>query len=223
MMNRNEAQDALLSMITTTVPRIVWEELMRGTAWAYRKAALSTRNDGRILPTNARFRAAQERHFFMERVLARVAQDAGGLFSPGFVESNSWAYGLARFGQFGLMQKKVADHKEPPPARFREQVSAANHFVRQGDLFVMDDMHRRHENPVQGVVIHAPMSQNFADDGFAKPAFVRLGVPFGDYSGWVITADVMDLLARYPIAAPARTKPLPQWRINKKTGTGDGK
>lgn len=223
MMNRTEAQDALMSMITSTVPRSVWEELVRGTVWAYREAAMSTRNDGRILPANARFRAAQERHFYMERVLARVAQDTGGVFAPGIVDTNRWVYGLARFGQFGLMQKKVSDHREPPPARFREQISAANHFVRQGDLFFMDGRHKEHGNPVQGVVIHAPESQNFGDDGFGRPAFVRLGVPFGDYSGWVITRDIIDLLANYPVAAPVRKGPQPQWRINKKTGTGENK
>lgn len=221
MIDRLEARDAILEMVAATVPRIAWEELLRGAAWAYREAMVSTRNDTRVLPSHARFRAAQDRHFFMETVLARVAQNSGGMFVPEIVESNRWAYGLARFGQFSLMQKKVGDCREPPPAEFRRQVSSANQFIRQGDLFFMDELHARAEYPVQGVIIHAPQSQRFSDDGFGVPAFIRFGVPFGDYSGWVITIDVADLSASYPVAQPPRKGPTPTWKINTKRGSGD--
>lgn len=221
MMNRMESRQALLRIVTRTVPRMVWEELLRGTAWAYQEAMISTRNDTRVLPSHARFRAAQDWHFFMETVLSQAAKESGGTFVPEMVETNKWAYGLARFGQFGLMQKKVSDCREPPPAEFRRQVSSANAFVRQGDLFFMSEVHETAGQPVHGVIIHTPKSQRFSDDGFGEPSFIRLGVPFGDYSGWVVTMDLSELLANYAAPPAVRRGPLPIWKINKKGGLGD--
>lgn len=213
MLSRVEAREAVLSMITATVPRGIWQGLPGGAAWAYGEAHNSTRNDPRVLTAQARFRAAQDRHFFMETALARVAEENGAWFEPEAVRANEWRYGVLRAGCITLMQKKVDDGREPPPAAFRRQVASANAFVRQADLFYVGEPHSLGGEPIHGIIIHAPESQRFADEGFGKPAFVRLAVPFGDYSGWVLAVDVNEVLARYPDEVRSvRPAPAPVWK-----------
>lgn len=221
MISKPEARAALLAKIVLTVPRGFWRSAIAGTAWAYGEALTSTKNDPRFLPTQGRFRAAQERHFLMETSLAKAIGENGGNFAPEFVASNGWSYGLGKIGQFGVMQKKVGDHREPPPGEFRKQVVAANEFHRTGDLFTIDGCHMTGETPVQGVLIHAPKSPRFPDPRFGEPAFTRFAVPFGDYSGWVIDMELSEILAQYPAEERERKGPKPVWKKDVKKG-GEG-
>ena len=218
MLSKPEAREAILSMIIAHYPQDVWAGLERGTAWAYREAWSSTRDDPRFAktPGQRRFRAPQERHFLMEGALAVAAEQNHLVFAGEVVKTNDWVYGMIRAPGVCIMQKKVRDGREPPPADFRRQVASANTFVRQGDLFVLGDGHIAGEQPIHGILIHTTESQHFTDEGYGRPAFVRLAFPFGDYSGWAAEFTLPELAAAYPSQdeskTPARPKPTPKWR-----------
>jgi hypothetical protein len=218
MLSKPEAREAILNMIVTEYPREVWPSLMRGSDWAYQEAWTSTRDDPRFAKTSGqrRFRAPQERHFLMESMLAEVAAQNRLTFAGEVVKTNEWVYGMIRAPSICIMQKKVRDGREPPPADFRRQVTSANTFIRQSDLFVLGDAHIAGMRPVHGILIHTPESQRFADEGYGRPAFVRLAFAFGDYSGWAATFTLPELAAAYPSQnenkTPAHPKPTPKWR-----------
>lgn len=218
MLSKLQARQAILNLVVTHYPEDTWTALQTGAAWAYQEAWTSTRNDPRFasIPGQRRFRACQERHFLMESSLAELASRVGLPFVGEVVRSNQWVYGMIRTPGLCLMQKRVQSGGEPPPADFRKQIATANSFVRQGELFVLGEAHTIRERPIHGILIHATESQRFTDDGFGRPAFVRLAVPFGDYSGWIATFTIAELIAAYPAKSandgqfPA--KPAPLWK-----------
>lgn len=228
MLSKPEARDAIQAMIVSSYPKDVWIGLQRGTEWAYQEAWISTRDDPRFerTPGQRRFRAPQERHFLMESTLAKTADDYHLTFAGEVVRTNQWVYGMIRTPSVCVMQKKVRDGKEPPPADFREQVMAANTFVRQGDLFVLGDAHVGGTRPIHGILIHTPESQGFTDEGYGRPAFVRLAFPFGDYSGWAASFSLPELVAAYPdvssVEKPSRAKPVPTWKAPDQKDKTDG-
>ena len=227
MLSKPEARQAILNLVVAHYPRATWTAVQRGTAWAYQEAWASTRDDPRFARVEGqrRFRASQERHFLMESSLAEMALQNRLPFAGEVVRTNQWVYGMVHTPGLCLMQKRVQSGREPPPADFRKQIAAANSFTRQSELFVLGDAHTVGERPVHGILIHATESQRFADDGFGRAAFVRLAVPFGDYSGWIETFSMSDLAAAYPSEgtgeAPAVVKPAPVWKKHAQEDTGE--
>jgi len=219
MLSKMQARQAILNLVVAHYPEGTWATLQTGASWAYQEAWASTRHDPRFasIPGQRRFRAGQERHFLMESSLAEMASRVGLPFVGEVMRSNQWVYGMVRTPGLCLMQKRVQNGGEPPPADFRRQIAAANSFVRQGELFVLGEAHTVREQPIHGILIHATESQRFADDGFGRPAFVRLAFPFGDYSGWIATFTLAELTAAYPAKdasneqAPA--KPALTWKV----------
>jgi hypothetical protein len=219
MLSKPEARQAILKLLIASYPKDAWIGMERGTAWAYQEAWSSTREDPRFagIPGHRRFRASQERHFLMESALAQVAAQNSLTFAGEVVRTNQWVYGMIRTPLVCVMQKRVKDGREPPPADFRRQVAAANAFVRQGELFVLGDAHAAGEQPVHGILIHTTESQRFADEGCGRTAFVRLAFPFGDYSGWAATFSLPELIMAYPDQPKPQPRPAPAltWRSDQ--------
>lgn len=216
MLSKPEAREAILELLIENYPKDAWIGIERGAAWAYQEARSSTQEDPRFasIPGHRRFRASQERHFLMENALAQVAAQNDLAFAGEVVRANQWVYGMIRTPSICVMQKRVDDGGEPPPARFRRQVATANAFVRQGELFMLDDVHAAGEQPLHGILIHTAKSQRFADEGYGRVAFLRLAFPFGDYSGWAATFGIPELIMAYPEEAKPqpRPTPAPTWR-----------
>jgi len=200
LLSKPEARLAILDLIIRYYPREIWPTVERNTAGAYYDAWSSTRSDPRFSRTTAqhRFRAPQERHFLMESGLAEAAAQANLTFVEEVVRCNQWVYGMIRTPGICIMQKRVASVGEPPPGDFRRQVADANMFVRQGNLLSLGDAHASGNQPVHGILIHMTESQQFKDDGYGRPALLRLAFPFGDYSGWAAIFSLEELVAAYP-------------------------
>lgn len=200
--------------ITATVPAAVWTGLRDGIAAAYREAHDAAENDPRILPEEARFKAAQDRHLFVEYTLAKVARETGATFESAIVEANGWRFGQFRINRVSFTQKCVGSlGEEPPAAKFREHLAASNAFVRQTRFaFLSDAMAQASEVEITGILIHAPESRQFSDPGFLKPSFMCLAVPLGDYSGWAAKFELPELIASYQAQQIKRKAPKPKWK-----------
>jgi hypothetical protein len=216
VLSKPEAREAILRILLENCPKKTWEMLELATRAAYHEAWASTRDDPRFakVPGQRRFRAPQERHFLMEGALADAAALSDLAFAAEVIKSNHWVYGMIRTPGVCIMQKKVWDTRELPPAEFRAQIAAANTFVRQGELFVLADHHASGEQPVYGILIHTPESHRFTDPGYGRPAFAHLAFAFGDYSGWAATFTLPEIAAAYPAdeTRPAPRKPAPTWK-----------
>ena len=228
MLSKPEAKQSILRIITENIPKGIWDDVQAATAAAYRDAWTSTRDDPRFAhtPGQRRFRAPQERHFLMESGLAEVAVRNKVSFASEVVKANTWVYGMLRTPGICVMQKKVGQGLEPPPAKFRRQIAATNSFVRQGNIFALGDEHIVSCKPIFGFLIHAPESQRFAHDGYGRPAFVRLAFAYNDYSGWAAKFEVSELAAAYAPDPGAevtkRVRPTPTWKTTGDKTTMDG-
>lgn len=227
MTDQPEAHQVILAMIRASYPREMWFVLRRATAGAYHEAWASTRDDPKFaaVPSQRRHRAPQERHFLMESALASAAAACRLPFAAEVIKSNTWVYGMIRTPTVNLMQKMTHDARVPPPAEFRRRIAAANGFVQQGDLFVPEERHASGNQPLYGILIHAPEAQRFADPGYGRPGFARLAFALGDYSGWAATLTLEEIAASYGTTGetkPADVKPRPTWKrsqADKKDGT----
>ena len=229
MLSKPEARQAILNLVVTHYPKDTWPAVQLAATGSYHDAWASTRDDPRfaLTPGQRRFRALQERHFLMEGGMANVAVQNAIPFAGEIVQSNDWVYGMIRTPGLCLMQKRVQTGKEPPPADFRRQIAGANSFVRQGDLFVLGDAHTVGDKPIHGILIHMAESKDFRSEAFGRPAFVKLAVPYSDYTGWIATFSLLELIAAYPVTgsdtASERPAPTPTWKKpDEEEGKGEG-
>ncbi|MGD0193140.1 MAG: hypothetical protein ABSD74_20585, partial [Rhizomicrobium sp.] len=202
-------------------PVAVWKGLGDQVPWAYAEAHDSAENDPRVLPDQASFKAAQDRHFFLEYTLSTIAKETGSAFVSSIVLENGWRYGIFRAGKVTFTQKCVGSYGEiPPPAKFRERLAESNGFIRQGKFAFMRDAVKVTEAEINGVLIHGPESRSFRSPGFSRPAFICYAVPFPDYSGWVAKYELAELVASYIAAQPKSKKPEPKWKSEQKRDRG---
>lgn len=220
-----EVRAAVLNTITATVPLTVWSDLGDGVPWAYAEAFDSNKLDPRVLPQQARFKATNDRHFFMEHAISRVADHSGATFIPEVVEENGWRFGLFKSGKLCFTQKYVLTYGGmPTPAKFRKRLAEANKFTQQTRMFFMQGAAKVSDVEINAILVHCPENRDFNDEteGFRRPAFVTLAVPFSDYSDWAARFDLSELIASYATEEASRKAPAPKWKPIRKTEDGEG-
>jgi hypothetical protein len=212
---------AIRNIITSTVPVEVWRMLGDQVPWAYAEVWNEIRNDPRVLPDQAMFKAAHDRHFFLEYTLKTIADKTGSDYVSSVVTENQWRYGLLRSGKISLTQKCVRSYGEiPPAALFRERLATSNGFVRQRKFAFVADAVRVTEADINGILIHGPESRLFKSPGFARPAFISFAVPADDYGEWFAKFELAELIASYLPDVAKPKKPEPKWRVHRKREDG---
>jgi hypothetical protein len=215
------ARSTIRHIITATVPAEVWKTLSEQVPWAYAEVWDEVKNDPRVLPDQAGFKAAHDRHFFLEYTLNTIAKKIGADYVSSVVVENSWRFGLLRSGKISLTQKCVGSPGEiPPPAVFSQRLATSNGFIRQRKFAFLQDAVSVTEAEINGILIHGPESRNFKSSGFSRPAFVCYAVPSPDYSEWIAKFDLAELIASYQPEVAKTGKPEPKWKVRRQKEDG---
>ena len=178
--------------IIEMIPREFFRALQENLDAAFVRAdALATKSFAE--PERLAMRG-QHRHAFCEDALRSAAMGAGINAVAAYTEPAGARFSLITHQGVSLIRSNIQVHcGTPRPSRFRKQFAAMNAWLRpvQTDMF----------NPVQsppndqlcGMIV---ATINRRGDQ-TLPAFVGLGIPYPDLSGWLAFEPIHQVMARY--------------------------
>ena len=137
----------------------------------------------------------QTRHAFCEEAFRVAAQEAGLSVVVPHTNPAGGRYSLVSHGSIHLIRCNVQSHCGPPrPTRFRRQWAALNAWLAPSQLDLLQVVPTPTSDRLCGMIV---VSANRRTGDPTVPAFVGLGVPRSDLSGWVVLEPIQKLLARY--------------------------
>lgn len=138
--------------------------------------------------------SGQLRHAFCEDAVRNAASACDIHAVAGFTEPAGARFSFVSHQGINLIRSNIQGHcGTPRPSRFRRQFAAMNAWLRpvQTDLFKV--VQAPPSDKLCGVIV-ATINRH-GDQ--TLPAFVGLGVPFSDLSGWLAFEPIHHVMARY--------------------------
>lgn len=138
---------------------------------------------------------SQARHAHCEEGFRQAARDAGMLPTAPHTKPAGGRYSLVSREGVHLIRGNIQAHCGPPrPTRFRRVWATLNSWLDPLQLNLLQAVRTPPTDQLCGMIIVTAYKRQ-GDP--SVPAFVGLGIPRSDLSGWVILEPISRLLARY--------------------------
>jgi hypothetical protein len=183
--------DPILKIIEI-IPREFFRALQENLDAAFVRAdALATKNFAE--PERLAMRG-QHRHALCEDALRSAATGAGISAVAAYTEPAGARFSLITHQGISLIRSNIQVHcGTPRPTRFRKQFAAMNAWLRP----VQTDLFRTFQPPPTDKLCGIIVATINRHGDQTLPAFVGLGVPFPDLSGWLAFEPIHKVMARY--------------------------
>jgi hypothetical protein len=166
----------------------------------------------------------QLRHARCEAGFRKAAEESGlDVYAPHTTPSGS-RYSLVAAKDVCLIRGNIQKHcGAPRPTAFRKAWAALNQWLEPLQLDLLDMKSRPPADRLCGMIVTTANSRH---GNPSIPAFVGLGIPWADLSGWAMLMPITDLLARYhdeetkvrtPQETPVEVKDRAIPKLKKKT------
>ncbi len=169
----------------------------------------------------------QARHACCEQGFRIAAQDAGLAAIVPHTKPAGGRYTLVSHGGVHLIRSNVQAHcGTPRPTRFRSAWAVLNAWLDPVQLDLLRSVPMPSADQLCGMIV---VTAHRSNGDPSIPAFVGLGIPRSDLSGWVYLEPIQKLLARYhdletkthtPRETPVTVKDRAAPRLKKTSGGG---
>ena len=197
----------IISTIIRDIPGKFWEDARAGTRRVYADSFEQIRADPNVVKEQRIDKLYQDRHFYMESLLQKLAHVHGLECSSTILIENGRSYVYATKGAVGLTQAYVPSiGTMPKPARFRERHAALNSIPKAPRLELGDEPREvMLGKDCYGVLVHNPAGKRFSDQD-QRLGMIQFCVPYCDCSGWAIELSIEEILYAYDAVALVKKK-----------------
>lgn len=181
-----------IRQIIETIPREFFRSLIENLDTAFVRADTMARKS--FSEPERIAMSGQLRHAFCEDAV-RNAAAAGGIHAvAGFTEPAGARFSFVSHRGVNLIRSNIQSHcGTPRPSRFRRQFAVMNAWLRP----IQTDLFKAVEPPPSDELCGIIVATFNRHGERSLPAFVGLGVPFPDLSGWLAFEPIHQVMARY--------------------------
>ncbi len=182
-----------LALIIENIPKEFWKSLQEQIDTAFSEASYLVRKH--IDEPEQLNMLGQLRHARCEAGFRNAAQSAG--LPPGALHTKPAGsrYSLINNGSVYLLRANVQTHCGPPrPTRFRREWASLNRWLEPLQMNFLQNVEPPPADKLCGLIVVTAYRDRRAQ---GSPAFLGLGIPNKNLSGWHILKPVTTLLAQY--------------------------
>lgn len=210
-----------IDRIVHTIPAPFFRAALEQLDAAFMKAAQLTEQN--IAEPERRGTLAQIRHALAEEGFRLAARDAGLKTEALETDPQGGRYSLVKAGGIYLIRSNIQPHcGTPRPTKFRQVWSALNAWLDPLQLDLLRIVDAPESDLLCGMLV---VTAHGRGGDPSVPAFVGLGIPRADLSGWVHLEPLTTLIGRYhdletaakaPAEAPVEVKDIAVPRLKRR-------
>ncbi len=182
-----------MSRIVDRCPRIFFQRLREEMDVAFSKAQKCVRE--RFDDPERVHMLGQARHAYCEEGFRRAARSAKLTAESISTRPAGGQYSAVTVSDVCLVRANIQVHRGAPrPTRFRKEYAACNRWLEPTQLNLLRDTPRPSPDALCAMLVVTAHDVHPNSDA---PAFVGMGIPSSDLSGWMVLEQIDRLLGRY--------------------------